>query len=63
MSVRVAFEGGPADGTVTEYAHLHIALPSLYWSREEPDHVAAVYHRAAEAPDPVTGAWRYALTD
>lgn len=55
------FEGGPADGVVEELTNLEIALPSLYWHREEPEAIAAVYHRAATHPDPTTGAWRYHL--
>jgi hypothetical protein len=61
MGVRVAFEGGPADGTVEECVGIETALPSLFWSREEPERIAAVYRRAGDGPDPVTGAWRYDL--
>jgi hypothetical protein len=60
VSIRVEFEGGPADGAVEEFTNLEIALPSLYWHREE---IAAVYHRGATRPDPATGAWRYHLAD
>ncbi len=60
MSVHVEFHGGPADGTVEEY-RFSTALPSLYWSRDEPDRVAAIYRRSSEQPDPITGAWRYSL--
>ncbi len=62
MSVRVEFEGGPADGTITEYPSFSTALPSLLWSSEEPEAIAAIYRRAGDAPDPTTGAWRYTLT-
>jgi hypothetical protein len=54
MSLRVAFEGGPADGTVKEYP-LAAALPSLFWDGDEPPYVAAIYRRASSEPDPVTG--------
>lgn len=61
MPLRVEFEGGPADGTVHEYPDLGTALPSLYWSRDEPQPVSAVYHRASADPDPQTGRWRYVV--
>lgn len=60
MSLRVEFEGGPADGTVKEYPSLAAALPSLFWSRDEPP-VAATYRRLSDEPDPVTGRWRYVV--
>lgn len=61
VSVRVQFEGGPADGTVTEYPSFSTALPSLLWCRDKPEAVAAIYHRAGDAPDPGTGCWRYTV--
>jgi hypothetical protein len=61
MGIRVEFEGGPADGTVSEYAYLDTALPSLYWHREEPVRIGAIYRRASDDPDPVTGAWHYTV--
>lgn len=61
MSLRVEFEGGPADGTVHEYPEIGIALPSLYWSRDEPHPVAATYRRLSNQPDPITGRWRYVI--
>jgi hypothetical protein len=61
VSVRIAFEGGPADGTVQDYPRLGTALPSVYWSREEPQHISAVYRRLTDAPDPTTGIWRYSI--
>lgn len=63
VSVRIAFEGGPADGTVEDYTYLSTALPSLYWPRDEPERVGAVYRRLTDAPDPVTGTWRYCVVD
>ncbi|MFC4950164.1 hypothetical protein [Pseudonocardia sp. GCM10023141] len=62
MSIRVKFEGGPADGVVQEYPSINRALPSLYWHRDEPTELRAVYHLLGADPDPMTGLWRYAFT-
>ncbi|MFC4943172.1 hypothetical protein [Pseudonocardia sp. GCM10023141] len=62
MSVRVMFEGGPADGVVQEYPLLDRALPSLYWHRDEPSELRGIYHLLNRDPDPDTGVWRYGFT-
>jgi hypothetical protein len=63
MTIRVEFQGGPADGTVQEYPALDRALPSLYWQRDELSEARAVYHRSVDRPDPDTGVWQYHLAD
>ncbi|MFC4943673.1 hypothetical protein [Pseudonocardia sp. GCM10023141] len=60
MSIQVEFRGGPADGTVREYP-FERALPSLYWQADVSDDRRGVYRREGDAPDSITGLWRYAF--
>lgn len=58
MTLRVEFEGGPADGIEQDYPALTVPLPSLYWSRTA-NAEASIYRRSADQPDPTSGRWRY----
>jgi hypothetical protein len=57
VSIRVRFEGGPADGVVRDYPAFSTALPSLYWSQDDP-YVAGIYRRCVN-DEPVDAVWCY----